>query len=101
MESDPHPGRPVMVRTHESVECVQVAVNKNCCLILFLSPRRLEFLKVLFLNFNSRFGYKLCGCEIDSRMLMEDQKDCQLEIVQYNTESIRNNPDVLKKVKNY
>lgn len=99
VESDPHPGRPVTAKTPENVERIRVLINQNRRLTVREIEEDLGIPKTIVSEILSQdLGMSRVFAKFIPRLLTEDQKNYRVEVAQDNLETIRNKPEMFKKV---
>jgi len=99
VESDPRSGRPLTAKTPENVERVRVLINQNRRLTVREIEEDLGIPKTVVSKILSQdLGMSRVAAKFVPRLLTENQKNYRVEVAQDNLETIRNKPEMFKKV---
>lgn len=99
VDSDPRSGRPSTSKTAENVERVRSAINKNRRLTVRELEEDLGIPKTIVSRILTEdLGMSRVIAKFVPRVLTEDQKNSRVEIAKDILESIKKDPDLLKRI---
>ena len=99
VEDDAKPGRPCSIKTDVNIEKVQELVCTDCCLTICMMADQLGIDKELVRSILvDNLGMRKVCAKMVLRLLLEDQKTCQLHVCQDILQQLQTDATLLEKV---